>query len=229
MPRERAPRTRHSWSSFWLGTTVGHALMLLIIMGFQIFVSTAAWMFLGDCSAETTRYPDACQALGRKSDWVESSYFAWGLFFDPGTQTGLPPDAGFPNKLVVLLFSFLGFVFNLVVLGLVVEFLRKQLMRWKRRHRRVLSNDHTIILGWTDKTLFLIKEQAMLLAGSKARGGTIAIMGEIKTREMKEEVSVAFPDWAKEYPRVKLIYRQGKPYELDDLMRVSVRSARQLA
>ena len=229
MARAAATRTRHTWSSFWLGTTRGNILMLLIMMAFLVVASTAAWMFIGDCSAETTRYPEACQALGRKSDWVESSYFAWGLFADPGTQTGLPPDAGYPNKLVVLLFSSFGFIFNLVVLGLVVEFLRTLLIRWKRLHRRVIANDHTIILGWTDKTLFLIEEQARLLAGSKARGGTIAIMGEIKTRDMKEEVSVTYPDWSTEYPGVKLIYRQGKPYELDDLMRVSVRSARQLA
>lgn len=221
----RATRTRHSWRSFWLGTKPGHVLMLIIVMSVLLAISTAAWMSVGDCSKETTRYPEACLELGRKSDWVESSYFAWGLFADPGTQTGLPPDAGFGNKLVVLLFSCSGFIFNLVVLGLVVEFLRTLLIRWKRLHRRVIANDHTIILGWTDKTLFLIEEQARLLAGSKDRGGTIAIMGELSTREMKEEVSVTFPDWSTKYPRVGLIYRQGKPYELDDLMRVSVRSA----
>ena len=39
------------------------------------------------------------------------------------------------------------------------------------------------------------------------------MLGELDTRDMKEEVAVTFPDWHTEFPHVRLVYRQGKPYE----------------
>ena len=211
------------FSSFLLGTSYGHTLIFCFFAGVLIVTGAGAWMLTGDCD-DATR--EGCHGLADPSSFYQSSFFSWGLFFDPGTQTGLPPDAPPAAKFVAIFFSVGGFIFNLVMLGLVVEVLRESMDRWQRLYRLVIANDHTVILGWTDKTLFLIAEQARLLTGSRARGGTLVVLGEIDTREMREEVAVTFPDWRSKYPRVRLVFRQGKPCEVDDLMRVSVRSAR---
>lgn len=58
---------------------------------------------------------------GISREIVEAAWFSWGLFFDPGTQTGIMPDDKLSAKLVALIFSVIGFVFNLVVLGLIVD------------------------------------------------------------------------------------------------------------
>ena len=206
--------TRHNARSFFLGTNSGLATLLFLGMSFLICLGTVAWMSAGDCGGEATSLEEDCIALGNHDSFYQSTFFSWGLFFDPGTQTGLPPNAPYGAKFTVLLFSVAGFIFNLVVLGIIVELLRMLMDRWKRLHHRVIANDHTIILGWTDKTLFLIEEQARLLTGSKQRGGTICVLGEMATRDMKEEVSVTFPDWPALFPGVRLVYRQGKPYEV---------------
>ena len=213
-PRRPYKPTRHNARSFFLGTNIGLATLLFLGMIFLIGLGTVAWMTAGDCDGADDDDKEGCLGLGSYKSFYESTFFSWGLFFDPGTQTGLPPGAPYDAKFTVLLFSVFGFIFNLVVLGMVVELLRMLMDRWKRLHHRVIANDHTIILGWTDKTLFLIEEQARLLAGSKQRGGTICILGEMATRDMKEEVSVTFPDWAAMFPRVRLVYRHGKPYEV---------------
>ena len=51
-------------------------------------------------------------------------------------------------------------------------------------------------------------------------------MGELPTYEMREEVAITYPDWRKRFPRVHLIFWQGKEYEVDDLKKLSLHAAR---
>ena len=54
----------------------------------------------------------------------QSLWMSWGLFFDPGTQTGVRADAPSKVKATALVFSVLGFLYNLVFLGIIVEWIR---------------------------------------------------------------------------------------------------------
>ena len=63
---------------------------------------------------------------------------------------GLPADAPKGAKTAAIAFSVGGFIFNLVVLGLVVDTLTNLLERWKRLHQHVIANRHTVLLGWPD-------------------------------------------------------------------------------
>ena len=212
--------------SFLFGTAYGHTLLLCLTAALLIAIGAGMWMYAGRCGGQADADGFDCHVLADHVSFVESLFFSWCLFFDPGTQMALHPGAPSAAKGVAIFFSITGFVFNLVVLGMVVERCRVQLDRWQRLYRRVIANGHTVVLGWTDKTLFLLEEQAHHLWSSSARGGRIVVLGELDTREMKEEVAVAFPNWGRRFPGVHLTFRQGKACEVDDLMRVSVRSAR---
>ena len=50
----------------------------------------------------------------------ELNRFSWGLFFDPGTQTGVPAEP-YEQALVAMAFSVAGFIFNLVTLGVRMQ------------------------------------------------------------------------------------------------------------
>ena len=47
-----------------------------------------------------------------------------------------------------------------------------------------------------------------MLDDSQSRGGTLVVMGELPTYEMREEVAITYPDWRKRFPRVHLIFWQ---------------------
>ena len=155
--RSSRPRARHTLASAMLGTHLGHWTLLGLAGAFLILSGALAWMAAGRCDPDDE--DDACLELADPDHYLQALWLAWGIFFDPGTQTGLPPDAPVRHKLVLLAFSTCGFVFNLVVLGLIVSMLQDLLGRWERLHRVIVANDHTVILGWTDKTLFSIGEQ----------------------------------------------------------------------
>jgi len=65
--------------------------------------------------------------------------------------------------LVGVTISLVGFTFLLVILGVAVDIVRDKLEYFQALHERVVENDHTIILGWNDKVLFLVEEMAMMM------------------------------------------------------------------
>ena len=54
--------------------------------------------------------------------------------------------------------SMSGILFLLIILAIVVDRVRDMCHRYRELHFRILQKDHVLILGWNDKTLFLIRE-----------------------------------------------------------------------
>jgi hypothetical protein len=98
------------------------------------------------------------------------------------------------------------------------------------------------VLGWTDKSLFLLSELMTLLADEdrlsreessflaslcrrwfKARP-TIVVLGDQKKYKMLAEAKMTLPRFSD--GKVKILFRDGKPHEIEDLHKVSVLSAR---
>ena len=90
-------------------------------------------------------------------------------------------------------------------------------------HSHVEAQRHILVLGWSDKTLFLVRELFRMLSASRD-GGTIVILGEVEEMDMLSDLRVAFPTEARP-TKVSIIVRRGFPCELDDLERVAVEQA----
>ena len=151
---------------------------------------------------------------------------AYGLFIDPGAQSGVDSTDKHEFYLVVVVtFSLIGFTWVLLAFGVFIEILGDGMQRLRRQYACIACSDHILVLGWTTKTLFLIGELAAMLTEGSAGGGTICIFGDMDTIEMEEEVMVVYRDFRKRFPRVKLLYWRGKTHEVDDLERVSITAA----
>ena len=209
-------RACHTFKGWWLSTWIGQITAILICTASLILGMAGSWMLIDKC--EDCDYDDS---------FSQATWLAWGIFFDPGTQTGIPANTNalVAHKAVAALFSVLGFVFNLVLLGVIVERIRMRIARFRKHHLAMVCNDHVVVLGWTDKTLFLLEELAQMLADGVNRGGTIICLAQMEPEEMRSEVRITYPDWSRRWPKVKLRFMQGKPHEIDDLMRVSAFSA----
>jgi len=153
--------------------------------------------------------------------------FAWCIFFDPGTQTGLAADGTVSHRqrLIAAIFSICGFVFNLFLLGVVVDKIRTSLNTFESHNKVIIANGHFVVLGWSERTLFLLAEAAQMLSDRDEQGGEIVVLTEMDEQQMFSEVAIVYPDWRRRWPKVVLRYMQGKPYEIADLMRVSVYAA----
>ena len=134
-------RARHTLVSFFLGTLEGNFMTLICVSLTLVLLGALSWMAAG-CNLSCDDHPDG---------FWEAWWLAWGVHFDPGTQTGFSAREGYKQKWVLVSFSIMGFILNLIFLGLIVENMRQTLDSWRRTYGRIIENDHTVILGWTDK------------------------------------------------------------------------------
>ena len=194
------------------------------------FRGTLALIFLSAilcvlCGALFLLHADSLH--GRNATFTEEVWTSYRYFIDPGTQTGLEINNEHTLEVwTAAIISLLGFTLVLVLFGIIVEEIGNVLKRWQRLHARVLTSGHTVVLGWTDKTIFLLGELAQMLSDGEYGGGDIVVLGELDEVEMREEVSISYPHMRRRWPRVRVQFWQGKPYELDDLERVAVSAAR---
>lgn len=106
---------------FLLGHVLGQFVLLMFIAVCLVTFGAIAWLSCG--RVKTADY---------NKSFKEALWFSWGVFFDPGTQTGLPADEFLAAKVVAVVFSIMGFIFNLVLLGLIVERVKDMLNFWVR-------------------------------------------------------------------------------------------------
>ncbi|KAK7231065.1 monovalent cation:H+ antiporter [Aureococcus anophagefferens] len=199
-----------------LGHGLGQFVLLFVVACGLVLSGAAAW--IGTGAAKTSDY---------NMSFRDAVWFSWGVFFDPGTQTGLAGDERLAPKVVAVVFSILGFVFNLVLLGLIVERVRLIMATWVQRYGKTVVTGHILVLGWTDRTLFLLGEIAEM-AQSHAEGWdreVIVVLGELDERTMRGEIVQAFPSWGRAFPNVDVVCREGKSFEVEDLAKVSAQAA----
>lgn len=193
-----------TWQGQWVG---------LISVGLGLIVcGTVTWKLNGGNNDYGT-------------SWKHCVWISWGLFFDPGTQTGISADD--PNAILwtALVFSVMGFIYNLSVLGIIVETARSVMTRWKLERFKIVMTDHVLVLGWTDKTLFLLEE---ILKEAENRGSKrqkVVVLADRGELEMKGQVKAHLGDSLAGHT-VK--FHRGCIYNPKDLLRVSVASARDI-
>jgi len=164
-------------------------------------------------------------------DFLPALWISWTYFVDPGTQTGLAGSDSGVEKAIAVLCSMSGYTFFLSVMGIVVDIIRFKLNTWRVYKSRVVCNRHTLILGWTDKTLCMIEQLAEAMASEG--GGTIVVLCDQKRSvscdEAKEFVDYHFkrnPERPKNSLRgTKVVCWEGEQTNTSDLMKVSVLSA----
>lgn len=124
--RHSGKKARHSVTSWLVSTWSGNFAFLLgcsgcCLLGFALF-----WMAVPEC--------DGC---GTDASFAQAMWFAWCIFFDPGTQTGLAADGTVSHwhRLIAAIFSIGGFVFNLFLLGVVVDKIRSSLNTFETHNK----------------------------------------------------------------------------------------------
>ena len=213
---------RWTVKEYLLGHVVGQFVMLFVIAVILVWAGTLAW--IAACTYLTPRR--RAKTPDYNTSVIQALWFSWGVFFDPGTQTGIVADEYVAVKVVAVAFSVVGFLFNLVLLGLIVERVKIFLDRMVETYGKIVCTKHILVLGWTDRTLFLLGELAEMAQGNAAqKRTTIVVLGDLSPAEQRAEIRQAFPSWRAAFPAVDVVCRQGRAYEVEDLARVSAQAA----
>lgn len=96
---------------------------------------------------------------------------------DPGQHSEVE---GWWNRMIATYETLFGILFFSIVVGLVVEVVKDKMEMLRKGKTAVVEINHTIMLGWTDKSLHFIKE--LILANASEGGGVIAVLSEVSWR-----------------------------------------------
>eukprot|EP00929_Paragymnodinium_shiwhaense_P005129 TRINITY_DN10667_c0_g2_i1.p1 TRINITY_DN10667_c0_g2~~TRINITY_DN10667_c0_g2_i1.p1 ORF type:complete len:835 (-),score=170.48 TRINITY_DN10667_c0_g2_i1:120-2624(-) len=151
--------------------------------------------------------------------FAESIWVAWTLYSDPGTQASITRT---DQRIVSAVISLGGILFFSSVLGLSVDLVRDKMESIRAGKSKIIESHHTVILGWTEKTVHIISE--ICKANSSEGGGVIAVLADKSKPEMEFDLEHQLPPPKRLGTRV--VFRTGSPLVISDLMRVNVHRAR---
>ncbi|KAK2997724.1 hypothetical protein RJ639_026243, partial [Escallonia herrerae] len=144
--------------------------------------------------------------------WVSWTYVA-----DSGNHAN---SEGIGPRLVSVSISFGGMLIFAMMLGLVTDAISEKFDSLRKGKSEVVKQDHTLVLGWSDKLGSLLNQLA--IANESLGGGIVVVMAEREKEEM--ELDIAKMEF--DFRGTSVICRSGSPLILADLKKVSVSKAR---
>mmetsp|Transcript_28874 Transcript_28874/g.94382 ORF Transcript_28874/g.94382 Transcript_28874/m.94382 type:complete len:850 (+) Transcript_28874:44-2593(+) len=132
------------------------------------------------------------------------------------------PPMDFWPRVISSIITVLGILYFAVVLGLVVEAVQAKMDALRKGKSTVVEKEHTVMLGWTDKSLMYIRE--ICNANESEGGGVIAVLCEHDKEKMDAELSHHLKK--EDMMGTKVVFRSGSRVMSTDLMKVSVEEAR---
>ncbi|CAB4904830.1 unannotated protein [freshwater metagenome] len=139
---------------------------------------------------------------------------------DPGTVAG---DTGsWRFLLTMLVLTIAGLFVVSALIGVIATALDTRLMELRRGRSRVLEQDHTLILGWSDAVMTILRE--LSIANESRRRPAVVILAPRDKVEMEEEIR----ERAGDLRGTRVICRTGSPIDVTDLKIGSHEDARSI-
>ncbi|WVZ19375.1 hypothetical protein V8G54_006697 [Vigna mungo] len=150
-------------------------------------------------------------------DLAHCLWLSWTYVADSGNHAS---SQGIGPRLVAISISFGGMLIFAMMLGLVSDAISEKFDSLRKGKSEVVEQNHTLILGWSDKLGSLLNQLA--IANESLGGGTVVVMAERDKEEM--ELDIAKMEFG--FKGTSVICRSGSPLILADLKKVSVSKAR---
>jgi len=135
----------------------------------------------------------------------------WGSLMrtlDSGTMGG---DVGVGFRILMLIVTIGGVVLVASLIGVISGAFDSKVEELRKGRSKVLEDDHTLILGWSDKVFPIVSE---ICIANQSRGrATIVILADRDKVEMEDDIRAKIPDTGK----TRIIVRSGDPMDLTDL------------
>ncbi|KAL3828447.1 hypothetical protein ACJIZ3_017249 [Penstemon smallii] len=148
---------------------------------------------------------------------ADSLWLSWTYVADSGNHAN---SEGIGPRLVSVSISFGGMLIFAMMLGLVSDAISEKFDSLRKGRSEVVEQNHTLILGWSDKLGSLLNQLA--IANESLGGGIVVVMAERDKEEM--ELDIAKMEF--DFRGTSVICRSGSPLILADLKKVSVSKAR---
>ena len=155
----------------------------------------------------------------------ETFWEVYSMLMDPGTHVDIEsPEA----RVFGAIITWFGVIIFSILVGFIIDTVMEKMDDLKKGRSTVVEEEHTLILGWTDKSAGLCREIAD--ANESEGGGVIVVLDPLDKEELEQifKNQVRPEDMAPEGNVTKVVFRSGSPLRSTDLLRVSATKARSI-
>ncbi len=138
---------------------------------------------------------------------------------DAGTMGG---DAGWAFRIAMLVVTIGGVFVISTLIGILSSAIEAKLDDLRKGHSKLLEENHTVILGWTEQIYTIIPE--IVSANQNQKSSCIAIMSDHDKVEMEEALQGRIGKTGSTH----IVCRTGSPMDINDLSIVSINTARSI-
>ncbi|MBS1493696.1 MAG: potassium transporter TrkA [Bacteroidetes bacterium] len=151
--------------------------------------------------------------------FIEAAWQSLMRAMDSGTMAG---DIGWDFRIITFLVTMGGIFIVSTLIGVLGTGINNKLEQLRKGKSPVMENNHTLILGWSEKIFTIISE--LTIANENQKKPSIVILANKDKVEMEDEIDLRIPDTK----NTKIICRNGNPIDLNDLEIVNPHFARSI-
>ena len=153
-----------------------------------------------------------------------SAWVAWTYVADPGTHADCPETVSI--RIASFIITLGGMLVFALMIGIICDYIAEKVDDLKKGKSRIIDVEHTVILGWNDKSLSII--QQISLANESEGVGTIVVLANDDKEILEEKLAsaVASNENPLQLMGTEVIFRSGNPLLESELRRVSTQTAR---
>ena len=157
------------------------ALLIAFILILGICAG-AVLIFIGDKYVP----PDdpSVPGYGAAATFGEAVWKSWTYMADPGTHADVDSNIYFRTSAFVT--AIMGILLMAAIIGFVVDAIKKKMDALDTGRSRVVIKEHILIMGWTEKTIQVIDQIALMMESEG--GGTIVLCSDKPKRDALDEV-----------------------------------------
>lgn len=148
----------------------------------------------------------------------------WITFLQMTAPGNMNQDTASPAwlKITSVLAGFAGVVLLSMLIAFITSSLNSLLYDFRKGRGPVLENDHTVILGWNDRIVDVMKE--LILANESEKHASIVILSDVNKEEMDDHITKRIPDTL----TTELIATSGDPANISELQRINITKAKSI-
>jgi len=146
----------------------------------------------------------------------------WAIFLmmtDPGNMNLDMGSSGY-IRISTIIAGILGVIIFSMLIALITTTVDTMLNELKKGHSKVIEGNQTLILGWNNRVIDIIKE--LLVANESEEDACIVILAEHGKGEMDDEIK----SYIQNTKTTRIITRSGNPSSITKLLRVSADKAK---
>jgi ion channel POLLUX/CASTOR len=193
----------------------GSSIFLALVAAFLI-----AWIFVGALRAAVYFFTDSA-AERANGGVLNQLYQAFNHLSDPGTMA-YDIDSSPLYKVTAILAAMLGVVIFSALIAFITTALDQKLNELRKGHSKVVEQDHTLILGWNERVIEILRE--LILANESEDNPCVVILADMPKEEMDDYLKVHLSD----SKNTRIVTRSGAESSLVNLDIVSVDSCKSI-